>query len=545
MLVAMELSRPRRSTSARGRGDPPAHGLGRGEPDLTALRTRRGLAFVGLMCLTGFPLDVALAQAELAPWQPAVAIRLITAVLAFAVLGLIAVRDLQGRALLRLERVTTPLFAVLMTLPALTAAGLHSLYVITPALVIIGRSAMRADPWKAALPSVALSVGAAPAVLLAGALFSDGLATQWTDVIALTTLFIYMMILVSVAAVVLWNGHTTYSLQHQLYEARQIGRYKLRTLLGSGGMGEVWSADFPALKRDVAVKILRLPDQQAIARFEREVRATSELTHPNTIRVFDYGRTDDGLWYYAMEKLEGESLAELIRREAPLPPARALHLLLQASRALAEAHARGIIHRDLKPENLFIAIQGGERDFLKVLDFGIAKTAGPADGIELQTTGAIQGTPGYIAPEILRGHRADARADIYGLGACGYVMLTGRPPFTGETLAAILESTLAGDLDRPSDVIGRELPSDVEAVVMRCLASDPDHRHASASELSEALASCELAGSWAPKQELDWLQIRPTPPAIGQDETLASGALDPLAPTLAPSPTGTMRSERG
>src|SRR5262249_2757478 len=158
-----------------------------------------------------------------------------------------------------------------------------------------------------------------------------------------------------------------------------LGRYKLKTRIGEGGMGEVWVAYHNGLKRDVAVKILRNDDDddadatQAVTRFEREVRATTELTHPNTVRLYDYGVTDDGLCYYVMELLSGENLESLAARDAPLPSARAIHLLLQAARALAEAHARGIVHRDVKPANIFVTNAGGEDDFVKVLDFGIAK----------------------------------------------------------------------------------------------------------------------------------------------------------------------------
>src|SRR5690606_13053594 len=151
-----------------------------------------------------------------------------------------------------------------------------------------------------------------------------------------------------------------------------------------GGMGEVWAAWHKGLGREVAVKMLRLEggpqglesDPVAVERFRREVRATSELSHPNPVRVFDYGATEDGILYYAMELLEGENLRSLVRREGPLPPARAVHLVSQAARALAEAHRKGIVHRDVKPENVFVVDAGGERDFVKVLDFGIAKVLG-------------------------------------------------------------------------------------------------------------------------------------------------------------------------
>jgi eukaryotic-like serine/threonine-protein kinase len=465
-------------------------------PDIALLRTRRCLLFLGAFSITAIPLDLAVVFSESGPWEVPVLIRIVQVLACLAMYAGLHAWPLRGDDLLRLERVTTPGMAVLLVSPALAAGGLSSIYGISPIFVLVGRTAMRADPWRAALPSALLTLASAPAVYVVASLFSPKIAAQWMDPAAVTSLFVYVMATASVVVITLWTGHTTHTLQTQLFEARQIGRYKLRRLLGAGGMGEVWAAYFPALKREVAVKILRLSGDEAIVRFEREVRATAELTHPNTVRVFDYGRTDDGLWYYAMEKLEGESLSALIRREGSLSPPRARYFLVQAARALAEAHTCGIIHRDIKPENLFVANQGGERDFLKVLDFGIAKMTEPVAGIE--TTGAIQGTPGYIAPEILRGHRADPRADIYALGACGYAMLTGSAPFPGATIAALLEATLRGEPQPPSERLGRPLPSDLEAVIMRCLSSDPVARFSSASALVSALAACDQVEGWTP-----------------------------------------------
>src|SRR5262249_47318354 len=214
------------------------------------------------------------------------------------------------------------------------------------------------------------------------------------------------------------GGHRVYLLNRQIFEARNIGRYRLVRKLGAGGMGEVWSAYHAALKRNVAIKILR-PDADAgedrVARFVREVRALSELSHPNTVRVFDYGVTEDGLWYYVMEKLDGIDLERSVEEGGPFPPERAVHVVWQASRALAEAHGRGIVHRDIKPANLFLTDLGGEKDFVKVLDFGIAKLIGDAGAGDatLTRTGWVAGTPAFMSPEVASGRPADARADVY------------------------------------------------------------------------------------------------------------------------------------
>jgi eukaryotic-like serine/threonine-protein kinase len=471
--------------------------LGYDDPDHTLLRTRRALVFLTVMGLCTIPADIAVAlYLEPARWQHLVGIRLFASLAMLAVAVYLFRRPTSGRALLRIERFTTPTLAALSSSMALVAGGVGSIYGITPIIVLLGRSAMRSDPWRMAAPSVALTLLTYPGILALGAVMSPRIAAGWTDPAALTTFSAYILSASALGGFTIYAGHTTYALKRQVYEARQIGRYKLRRLIGEGGMGEVWAAYFPALKREVAIKIMRTPGVDAISRFEREVRATAELTHPNTVRIFDYGQTDDGLWYYAMEKLEGESLAALLRREGALDPSRALHFLSQAARALAEAHARGIVHRDIKPENLFVADQGGERDFLKVLDFGIAKLSeAPAS---FETTGTIQGTPGYIAPELLRGARADPRADIYSLGAVGYAALAGLPPFSGATIAEILESTLHGTPAPPSERLGHPIPEDLEAVIMRCLEPDPEARFSSSEELAAALAACTGVGRWSP-----------------------------------------------
>jgi eukaryotic-like serine/threonine-protein kinase len=265
-------------------------------------------------------------------------------------------------------------------------------------------------------------------------------------------------------------------------------------------MGEVWAAHHATLKRDVAVKILAgdraLRDANAVARFEREVRATTELAHPNTVRIFDYGVTDDGVSFYAMELLDGESLGALVARAGALPPARAIHLVSQAARALAESHAKGIVHRDVKPENIFVVRVADEPDFVKVLDFGIAQLANTALDAKLTQTGAVVGTPAWLAPETIRGDAIDARADVYSLGAVLYCALTGKAPFDAVNHALVVSAHLWELPVAPSAKLGRALPADLEAVVMRCLEKNPAARYPSARELADALAACSDAGAW-------------------------------------------------
>jgi serine/threonine-protein kinase len=334
--------------------------------------------------------------------------------------------------------------------------------------------------------------------LLGSAFFSPLIAEQLRDPAALTTLLLNVGYVVGTCALLVGGNHIVWSLRQQVFEARNLGRYRLKRRLAAGGMGDVWLAYHPGLKRDVAVKILR-PDERersamALARFEREVRSTAELMHPNTVRVFDYGMTEDGLWYYVMELLEGETLGDHVARLGPLPPARAVHIVGQAARALGEAHEHGIVHRDVKPENLFLTSLGGEHDFVKVIDFGIAKVQ-TYDG-KVTDTGSLLGTPAYMAPEMAMGLSADPRSDVYALGAVLYFLLCGKPPFEADNAGALIFAHVNQAVIPPSQNLGRALPGDVEAVALRALAKDPNDRFGTAAELALALSTCTLAGKW-------------------------------------------------
>ncbi|MBL9123519.1 MAG: serine/threonine protein kinase, partial [Planctomycetaceae bacterium] len=198
-----------------------------------------------------------------------------------------------------------------------------------------------------------------------------------------------------------YGTHKIGALRREAFAAKQLGQYRLRELLGAGGMGEVYLAEHQLLKRPCAVKLIRAnqaTDPRALARFEREVRATAKLSHWNSVEVFDYGRTDDGSFYYVMEYLPGMSLAELVRRHGPLPPERVVHLLRQTCDALREAHSFGLIHRDIKPGNIFAAERGGVHDVAKLLDFGLVKPLSEAHDTHLTQDGAITGSPLYMSP---------------------------------------------------------------------------------------------------------------------------------------------------
>ena len=230
--------------------------------------------------------------------------------------------------------------------------------------------------------------------------------------------------LLTSAAIFTFAAWTISRLRSQVIEARRFGQYRLRERLGAGAMGEVFLAEHEMLKRPCAVKLIR-PEvvlrAGTIERFELEVRINATLSHPNTVEIFDYGRTEDGTYYYVMEYLPGMSLASLVERHGPLPAGRAVHLLRQVALALQEAHEAGLIHRDIKPSNIFAARRGGADDVAKLLDFGLARPAETASSEGSGDEGQILGTPLYMSPEQATGSQSlDARSDIYSLGAVAY-----------------------------------------------------------------------------------------------------------------------------
>jgi len=325
---------------------------------------------------------------------------------------------------------------------------------------------------------------------------------------------VLVMTLTAISGV--YGVHTIGRLRSEAFQARQLGQYRLTHLIGSGGMGEVYLAEHQMMKRPVAIKVIRpnrANDPSALARFEREVRATSRLSHWNTIEIFDYGRTADGTFYYVMEYLPGLSIAELVERHGPLAPERAIYLLQQTCDALGEAHALGLIHRDIKPGNLFAAQRGGHYDVAKLLDFGLAKrTISTTESIQLTGDGSVTGSPLFMAPEQATGSEADARSDVYSLGAVAYFMLTSRPPFPFDNAIKVMIAH-ASEAVTPPSVYRPDLPADLEAIVMRALAKSPVDRFQDTASLAGALAACECAGRWSRQEAARWwAQLdRPTP----------------------------------
>jgi eukaryotic-like serine/threonine-protein kinase len=318
----------------------------------------------------------------------------------------------------------------------------------------------------------------------------------------------------------IFSAHVLNGMRREVSEARRLGQYRLLEKLGEGGMGEVYLAEHQLLKRPCALKLIN-PDLEdksiALARFEREVQSAAQLSHPNTIEIYDYGRADDGTFYYVMEYLPGLSVADLIRRGGPLPASRAVYIARQVCGALAEAHRRGMIHRDLKPANILVAVLGGECDVAKVLDFGLVKLTDPAAaaGPQLTAEYSVSGTPAFMSPEqaFAQGD-IDGRADLYALGAILYFMVTGKPPFERETAMALMMAQ-AKEPVRPPSQLCPGLPADLEAVILRCLAKEPGERYPDARAVSAALADCACAAEWSQTEAERWWLEQANAPSVG------------------------------
>jgi serine/threonine-protein kinase len=335
----------------------------------------------------------------------------------------------------------------------------------------------------------------------------------------------HVLVLLVAAVASVFGTYLINALRVEVFEARQLSQYRLIKPLGSGGMGEVYLAEHRMLKRPCAVKLIH-PDQagdpHVLARFEREVRMTARLSHWNTVEIFDYGRTEDGTFFYVMEYLPGLSLEDLLDRHGPLPPERVVHFLRQACQGLREAHGIGLIHRDIKPANLFAAQRGGLFDIVKLLDFGLVKPVAESLPARLTQEGVISGTPLFMSPEQARGHHdIDARSDIYSLGAVGYALLTGRPPFDGASSMEVMIAHVRDDVARPS-VYQPDLPADLEQVILRCLAKKPEDRFPDVDRLEQALAECAAADQWTQSHAARWWRANDAHAALPRDLSLAA-----------------------
>lgn len=297
----------------------------------------------------------------------------------------------------------------------------------------------------------------------------------------------------------------TSSLRAEVQGALALGQYTLVEKIGEGAMGEVFRARHALLRRPTAVKVLtKERATEALARrFERESQRMADLSHPNIVSIYDFGQTADGVFFYAMELVDGLDLQRVVDEHGPQPPSRVHYLLLQATEALVEAHDAGLVHRDIKLSNLMIAESGWCHDLLKLADFGLVKERDLGDAAEGETT--LVGTPTTMAPEVIRAARnASPRSDLYALGAVAYELLCGAPVFAGGTSLEICARHLHMDVVPPSVRASSPIPPSLESLVLRCLAKDPSERPASAAELAEALRECRDVPAWRAEDAKDF-----------------------------------------
>jgi eukaryotic-like serine/threonine-protein kinase len=381
-------------------------------------------------------------------------------------------------------------------------------------VVIVGYGTLIPNTWKRCATVVFSMVGVHLAQLIIQALGAGVSPTE------LLSLMVYPIVWMTVGCVVaIFGSYRVSLLERRVQDVERLGQYRIVRPLGSGGMGEVFLAEHVLLKQPFAVKVLspdRVSDPKIIQRFEREVQAMAQLEHWNTVEIYDYGHGADGSFYYVMEYLPGLTLEQLVTQDGPLPPARAVHFLRQVCRALQEAHDIGLIHRDIKPGNIIVCERAGMHDVAKLLDFGLVKHVGLPSGDDARLTmeGTVAGTPAYMSPEQAGGSdTADARTDIYSLGAVAYFLLTGRPPFTNRSAAQVMAAHIY-ETPAPVTAYRPEAGAALDAIVRKCLAKKPADRYADARTLQRELE--EYGGEiWTQREAEDWWRARESTVPVG------------------------------
>ena len=321
-------------------------------------------------------------------------------------------------------------------------------------------------------------------------------------------------------------------LRKEVRDIQSLGQYNLERKLGEGAMGIVYEAKHGMLKRPTAIKLLKpeIADPEALDRFRREVQLTAKLTHPNTVTIYDYGRTPDGKFYYAMELLSGATLTQVVNASGQQPIERVVRVLRDAALALNEAHDIGLIHRDIKPSNVMLARQGGVPDVTKVLDFGLVKNLGQIDDLERTNTLSIKGTPHYLSPEAIQDPQSiDARTDLYALGAVGYYLLAGEHVFNGKTIMEVCLHHLHTKPLPLAEKGSEDVPSALEELLLACLEKSQTNRPASGQELADALDKLDV-DRWTRADAEAWWDVfgveierakEPLPPASATEQTVA------------------------
>ncbi len=372
-----------------------------------------------------------------------------------------------------------------------------------------------------------------------------GATTSFLPISFYINYFLFSTYLCAIIACV--SGHSVHKLNNSLRRAREYGSYNLLSLLGKGGMGEVWLAEHSMLARPAAVKLIHQEilgtdtetRESALRRFKREAQATSALRSTHTIDIYDFGTSKDGSFYYVMELLDGLNLDQFIKRFGPISAERTIHILRQACHSLLDAHESDMIHRDIKPANIYLCRLGPDYDFVKILDFGLVKTSRLANNNETQVTlhGSTLGSPNFMAPEMALGKKdIDARLDLYALGCVGYWLLTGQVVFSGENSVATLVQHIQTVPEVPSQRTEIEIPQALEEIILACLAKEPEDRPQSARDLDRLLAACQTTESWTSDKAREWWDLH-----IPEFEALAQQQLpDPIAlsPEISEEQTG-------
>jgi serine/threonine-protein kinase len=325
------------------------------------------------------------------------------------------------------------------------------------------------------------------------------------------------LVLVSMTAAA---STSLWAVRTRIRESKRVGQYRIEREIGEGGMSRVYLATHAHLKRPTAVKVLKphLATDEAVTRFQREAQLCSQLSHPNTIEIYDYGTTRDGRWYYAMEYLRGISVEDLVRREGPMPVARVVSVLRQACGSLKEAHERGWVHRDVKPNNLMLCVRGGLHDVVKVVDFGLIKQVRNPHTRDITQYSKVLGTPLYMAPERLRNPAdADSRVDIYALAAVAYFAITGHPAFEAETDHDIVYRVLNEPPPRLAGSAVGGVPAALESLIARALAKDRESRPATIDEVLAVLDEVAKDLPWTEADARAWWVSRGVALGVAED----------------------------
>jgi serine/threonine-protein kinase len=323
-----------------------------------------------------------------------------------------------------------------------------------------------------------------------------------TPVVAFAAGFVTYSVMAALLAAL--GSKVIYGLRLRIRAAQQLGQYSLIEKIGEGGMGTVYKAQHAMLRRPTALKLLKpeMAQADALARFEREVQLTSELTHPNTVAIFDYGRSPDGVFYYTMEYLDGIDLDRLVRRYGPQPASRVIHIVEQVCGALMEAHGRGLVHRDIKPGNVILCRRGNVPDVAKVLDFGLVKDLSSKDSTAINV---LAGTPAYLAPEAVKDPETmGPSGDLYAVGAMAYYLLTGETVFSAKNVLEMCVHHVNTKPTPPSERVKVVVPEELEALIMQCLRKTPSERPANARLVRDRLLAMSEAYPWSMRDAEKW-----------------------------------------